>query len=220
MSDPRIEKWTRWCDGMIKNNVLTMHLQRAAWREVAQILEDHGDLPESYWWELMRDTYGTTQAIAVRRQADRHRDAASLGKLIEEIGSDPTRITRDFWIGRWDLTDPFLRADAERGWVTQFAGAVGTHLDPAIPGADLAILTEAAQGVKRYVDTHVAHADAVSPAVTLTIRDVHDAIDVIGDLFKKYYNLLTADSMAFLEPVIQHDWTAVFREPWIRPRTP
>jgi hypothetical protein len=46
---------------------------------------------------------------------------------------------------------------------------------------------------------------------------VHDAIDVIGHLFKKYYNLFTATSYVFLEPVIQSDWKAVFRVPWMRP---
>ena len=40
-------------------------------------------------------------------------------------------------------------------------------------------------------------------------------IDVIGDLFRKYYNLLTASSYAFLVPVIQHDWLAAFRVPWM-----
>jgi hypothetical protein len=41
---------------------------------------------------------------------------------------------------------------------------------------------------------------------------------VIGDLFQRYYSLITASSMAFMEPVIQHDWLAPFRVPWIRQR--
>lgn len=40
-------------------------------------------------------------------------------------------------------------------------------------------------------------------------------IDVIGELFKRYYNLLTASSYVMLEPVIQHDWLAAFRVPWM-----
>ena len=40
-------------------------------------------------------------------------------------------------------------------------------------------------------------------------------IDVIGDLFAKYYNLLTASSYAFLVPVIQHNWLAAFEVPWM-----
>jgi len=116
-------------------------------------------------------------------------------------------------MGLWSDPD-FL---AERGWSEQYAGTTGTHLDPSIPAADLHRLTSGAAKVKRYVDQHVAHADAVPATVTLTLDEVHDAIDLIGDLFKKYSNLLTASSYVFLEPAIQHNWKAVFREPWIRP---
>jgi len=51
----------------------------------------------------------------------------------------------------------------------------------------------------------------------LTLEDVHDAIDVIGHLFSKYSNVLTASSWVFLVPAIQTDWLALFREPWVRP---
>ena len=217
-TDQRIEKWTRWIEGSIKSNVLTMHLHRHAWRKVAEILEDNPGLPESYWWEFMRDTYATTQAIAVRRQADRHPDAASLGKLIEQIRDDAARVTRDFWVGLWDEPEPLDVRFAERVWAEQYGGVVGHHLDPAIPTSDLDALAGAATAVKAYVDKHVAHADAsaVSVAVTLTLKEVHDAVDVIGHLFKKYYNLLTASSYIDLVPVVQSDWTAVFRTPWSR----
>jgi hypothetical protein len=137
MADQRIEKWTRWIDGTIKSNVLTMHLHRDTWRETSKILEDNGTLPDSYWWEFMRDTYGHTQAVAVRRQADTHRDAASLGKLIEEVRDDAARITREFWLGLWDPDGAIDALFAERGWADEYGGSVGLHLDPAIPGGGL-----------------------------------------------------------------------------------
>jgi hypothetical protein len=219
VSDQRIEKWRRWINGTINNNVLTMYLLRDAWRTVSKMLEANGQLPESYWWEFMRDTYATTQAVAVRRQADTHRDAASLAKLIQEVRDDASRITREFWIGLWhEPPFGFETLIAQKGWAEQYGGEVSDHVDPAIPAADLVALTDAAARVKYYVDQHVAHADAsaASASVTLTLDEVHDAIEVIGDLFRRYYNLLTAASYVELVPVIQHDWLAVFREPWLR----
>lgn len=221
MTDQRITKWTQWIDGAIKRNVLTMHLHRDTWREVSQIIEAHGELPDSYWWEFMLDTYATTQAVAVRRQADIHKDVASLGKLIQEIRDDRSRLTREWWIGLWDSTDPWERQRAAHGWDTEYAGAVGVHLDPAIPTRDLDTLIAAAARVKAHVDEHLAHADAsaVSATITVTLKDVHDPVGVIGELFQRYYTLLTAASMVVLVPAIQHDWMAVFREPWIRSDT-
>jgi len=222
--DERVAKWKRWCEETIDRNVLTMYLHRYVSNEVGRILEDNEQqLPESYWWEFMRDTYGTTQAVAVRRQADTHKDVASLGKLIEEIGCDASRITRDFWLGLWNFDDDRFgvkRAMAEQAWAEHYGGGVGRHLDPAIPEADLDALSTGAAKVKRYVDKHVAHAEPVSAEVTLTLGEVHDAIDVIGHLFKKYYNLLTAGSYVELEPAIQDDWKAVFRVPWMRSNAP
>lgn len=219
MKDSRIDKWTQWCEGTIKDNVLTMYLHRATWREVSKIIENNGQLPDSYWWQFMWDTYAVTQAVAVRRQADTHKDVASLGKLIQEIRDDPSRITRDFWIGLWDPQDELMLKRAEGGWKKHYAGSTGTHLDPSIPAADSDALTAAASKVKAYVDRHLAHADAsaASASTTVTLQEVHDAIDVVGDLFKKYYNLLTASSYGTLVPAIQHNWKAVFREPWLLP---
>jgi hypothetical protein len=217
VADQRIEKWTRWIDGTIKNNVLTMHLHRHAWRELASILEQNPGLPESYWWEFMLDTYATTQAAAVRRQADAHTDAASLRNLVEQVRDDAHRLTPEWWIGLWgEDDDAFGRVIAARQWEENFGGEVVRHLDPAMPSADLERLTNASASIKDYVDRHIAHAQsaAVPAAVTLKVADLHAAIDVIGEVYQRYYTLLTASSMLDLVPVIQHDWTAIFRRPW------
>lgn len=180
------------------------------------MLED-SELPESYWWELMLDTYATTQAIAVRRQADPHPDAASLRNLVEQVRDNPQRLTPERWLDLWgDQDDELERVIASRQWEENFGGEVVGHLDPAIPSADLGRLTDASASIKGYVDRHIAHAqwEAVPTAITLKVADLHAAIDVIGDVFRRYYSLLTASSMPDLVPVIQHDWTAIFRVPW------
>jgi hypothetical protein len=225
MVDSRIARWTKWIESRtIRGDVLTMHLQRDAWREVSEIIQRHGELPDSYWWEFMLDTYLTTQAVAVRRQADIKRGVVSLAKLIQQIRGHPQAITRDFWIGLWDVDpedplDSLDRAVAERTWVEEYGG--GDHLDRAVPARDLDALSSASASVKRYVDKHIAHAqdparDGLPAQAVLSVREVHDAIDVIGELFAKYSSLFTAAGYASLVPAIQHDWKAVFRQPWIR----
>jgi hypothetical protein len=162
--------------------------------------------------------------------------AASLGRLICEIGEASTVLTQEWWIGLWDGdegNDPHWRQRAEMAWADQFGGEVGAHLDPAIPVRDLAELRDGSQKVKDYVDRNVAHLDArMIPAEegppteepaeaptrrgdNLTLNEVHDAIDLVGRLFCRYGNLLTAASWVDLTPTIQHDWEAVFRLPWM-----
>ena len=119
VADQRIQKWAGWLEGTIKSNVLTMHLQRAAWRDVSEMLAANARaLPDSYWWEFMRDTYATTQAVAVRRQADTMKGVGSLGKLVDEVSEDASRITRDFFLtGSGHRRRPVLgaRCGAELG---------------------------------------------------------------------------------------------------------
>lgn len=232
MSEPR-ERWRAWIDGKIRLNILEMHLQRDSYATVSRILSANTSLPNSYWWEFMVDTYITTEAMAVRRQADNDKRVASLARIMLEAKTQPHLITREHWIGQW-RDDPddrlWIQHEALREWSAQYAGTTGHYLDPAIPAADYEQLRSATSKVNRFVSEHIAHSqagihqpdrqqpadvDAASPGTMLTAHEVHEVIDVIGELFKKYYNLLTASSYAFLVPVIQHDWLAAFRVPWI-----
>jgi hypothetical protein len=100
-----------------------------------------------------------------------------------------------------------------RGW---------PHLDPSIPARDLAALSAASANVTVYVDKNIAHIEETArrgvPAETLLeVREIHKAIDVIGDLLVSYTKLLTAVEYAFVEPVLHPAWKAVFRVPWTRP---
>jgi hypothetical protein len=105
----RIAKWRRWIDGTIKSNVSTMQLRRDTWIEVSKIVEENDQLPVSYWWEFMADTYIVTQVAAVRRQVAAHRDVASLGRLTLEIRDDASSLTREWWTGLCrERQDPLL----------------------------------------------------------------------------------------------------------------
>jgi hypothetical protein len=216
MTDQRIAKWTKWIEGDVTNEVIQVNHHRQIYERIGEIVREHGDLPESAFWEYLGSTYAVSQAVAIRRLVDTHRDTVSLRNLIAEIADDASRLTRDFWVGLWDTTDPIDVMFAERQWSDHYGGEVGDHLDSAIPARDLERLTTSTDPVKEYVEKHVCHIDRRRPEPTLTFNDLHDASVVVGELFKKYASLLTAKGWALLAPVIQHDWEAVFREPWIR----
>ncbi|HEY1775893.1 MAG TPA: hypothetical protein VGG41_07015 [Solirubrobacteraceae bacterium] len=216
MVDQQLDKWQRWCEEFIKPDVIRMHMRRSMWRSVQDMLSENDTLPTSHWWDFMSHTYSTTQALAIRRQADTNEQAASLGRLLSEVEINAHRIGAEWWVGLWPDHDERLLIEARRWWRDGWGGSVGDHLDPAIPAGFLQQLTDAAEHVKHYVDWHVAHLDrrAGRTAVTLTLGDLHDAIDVIGTVFQRVFNLLTASSMIQLEPVVQYNWMAVFEQPW------
>jgi hypothetical protein len=216
VADSRIAKWRRWLEDEIQPEVMTMNLHRHVFSEVGDIIEANGSLPPSYWFEFSSDTYATTQAVAIRRQAEVDARVISLGRLIDEIRGDAKRLTRTFWIGLWSNPDMVDHGIADVAFTKQYAPDGGDHLDPAIPAADLAQLTSVAESVKRYVDQHVAHNDAKPIPGLPTYKDLDANIDLIGQLFAKYANLLTAAMWPILVPAIQHDWKAIFRQRWIK----
>jgi len=87
--------------------------------------------------------------------------------------------------------------------------------DAAIPRKDSADLVAASEVVVRYVDQYLAHADGKPRGDLRTYADLDTAVDLMGDLFRRYANLLTAGSYVTLVPVLQEDWLAIFRQPWI-----
>jgi hypothetical protein len=242
LTDHRIEKWRHWLEKGISNDIYGMNLRRFAWKRMEEIARANETLSatESYFWEFQFEIYAATQAVAVRRQTDAYdNQVASLGRLIQEIRETPEIVTREWWIGLWgqDETRPvekeLIQEEAGRAWDEHYAGNVGEHFDPEIAKADLKKLLEGAEKVRAYVDSHVAHFDAQTiprptgqPEVVPseapapkggipTLNEVHDAIDLIGDLFKQYGNLMTASSWVDLVPVLQHDWERVFRIQWL-----
>ncbi len=240
MADQRIEKWQDWMEHGVAGDVFGMHLQRQTWDRLADMIRANDDLngSVSYFWEFLFETYSKTQASAVRRQADTHRDSASLGVVMLEMSQTPEAVSRDFWLALWqgDGDDTYWLTEAERQWTENFAGDVGNHLDPVIPTTDLAALRDGSERVTRYVDRNVAHLDARTvprrsgqpegetpeaperPATDLKLDEVHESIDLVGRMFIKYSGLLTAAAWVNLTPVIQHNWERIFEVPWKPPR--
>lgn len=218
MSAQRVDKWVRWIEGPIKHNVLSMHLQRKVWNEATEMLAANPDLPHSYWWEFMRETYSTTMAMAVRRQVDLDKQVASLARLVTEIESDAELLTLDRYLTvTTEDDDPSWFDAARRTWDERFGGTFSHHLDPTVPGHHRRELAEMGATVRRYVDKHVAHAEASAPEVVLTVNELHAGVDVIGRIFNTYVLLLTGASYGRLDPVIQHTWQEAFWVPWSAP---
>jgi hypothetical protein len=128
----------------------------------------------------------------LRQALIRDADVASLALLLAEVTEDANRLTREWWVGLWGIgeDDERERAHARGQWEVTYGGAVGVHLDPAIPAEDLARSIDGSEKVKRHVDKHIAHSEdpGLEPkdpgptpvTTTLTLDDVHGAVDLLA----------------------------------------
>jgi hypothetical protein len=190
--DPKVARWREWIEGAIYNDIVLMHHRLQVWREVGEIVEGNARLAEmsSSLWDLHRDNYATTQAIAIRRQADMRRGTCSLARLVTEMRSNAQRFTREYFVGLWhDNQHELVRTHAHQAF-DQLAGVGATHLDPAVPTRDLAELRRDAAAMKKYVDEHVAH-DAAEPTGDLpTFDDMNQAVDALGRARSRLHQVL------------------------------
>jgi hypothetical protein len=218
--DAKVAKWRSWIEGPIRTDVIGMHFKRMIWRDVnamAGANPEVGNVPSAFW-DFYQENYAAAQAIAIRRQADIRGDSISLARLILEMRGNAARLTRDYYVDLLgDRVDDSYMVEWMHSGFDRLAGE-GGHLDPEIPRRDFEALRKAAERVSAYVNEHVAH-DAVQPKVTEmpTFADLHEAIDSIGEIFKKYAVTLTGGWWDTLEPIIDGDWRAIFRVPWLPP---
>ena len=187
------ETWGNWIEGPIKDSVLTLFHRRQIWRGIARLIhEREAPLRDLALWQYHLDLYAATQAVAIRRQADKRRDVISLARLLTEVKALPGIITLDWWVSLWD-NEPDKQFP-RRIWAEKYGGA---ELDTDYSEEALNRLLHASGEVKRYVDENLAHLknpDKGTPAETsiLTMDGLDYAIDTVGELFKSCYHLLTA----------------------------
>ena len=78
-ADALLPKWRSWIEKDIKPDVIEMHFRRAVWREINKItLANPKVAAPNPFWDFHHENYVVTQAVAVRRQADRRSDVRSL----------------------------------------------------------------------------------------------------------------------------------------------
>jgi hypothetical protein len=80
---------------------------------------------------------------------------------------------------------------------------------------DIARLDSVSLGrVRKYADEQVAHKADAPPTDVPTIRDLHDAIDEVGALLRRYM-VLVSDEDQWLETHVAGDVMAPFRMAWL-----
>src|SRR3989442_15057942 len=98
MVDPQREKrWRSWLE-TISNDIFFVYLWRATWLTVGDMVRANPEVPPSRYFRYLSDTYGTSQAVAVRRIADERANVVSLVNLIRDVKRHAIQITTEWWL--------------------------------------------------------------------------------------------------------------------------
>lgn len=215
--DARWERWNAHLE-MIIQETYRAHHYRQLWRGLAEITQA-ANLPASGIFDAFGVWYATTQTSSVRRQLDRRRGTVSLRRLLDDIAQHPQVASRERHVAVWlsEGPDPQREAEAHENFDRFASGRDRDHVDATRASADIEQLEAAGSVVEKYASEAVAHMAAEQTHEVPTFDELNRAIDQIGELVQKYASLLKAVMILRLEPVIQYDWKAPFRQPWISP---
>lgn len=168
-----------------------------------------------YGWLSL--TYVDSQLIGIRRQLDRDKRSVSLASFIHSLTAGCAQLTREAHVS--------LYAEGlDRPANMTFDGLAGEGADvyPASRLHEAAEALERIRGVHgRYMNKRLAHSDRDPLEEPLpTYGELDNAVDELERLVIHYHLLLEAGDYRSLVPVVEYDWEAIFRQPWLPPRPP
>ena len=204
--------WVETLD-RIEPSVIDLYHNRNLWRQMMPALTAR-EYSSSAFVDHYNHLYTTSAAMTVRRLARSGRnDKHSLGALLDKLTEHSDALSWGWFrerLSTWGDEDTAAERLVRRSFERWSNGA--DTVDPALIAANRAALTDAAAKVVAHADESIAHVGAGSQP-NATYLDLDQAIDFVGDTFKRYYGLLNAASYQTLAPYISGDWAAPFRRP-------
>ncbi len=182
----------------VSDEIHELWLDRYVWQTLSRIAAESSVAHDSFIVAWVGEQYYRRAAIAVRAMVDRDPRSDSLINVLIGIEADPAAVP-------CHISD--MRA----------AGSVAA--DPALVRADIDQLSTTAAQVRSYVNKYLAHIDQSPKLPIPAIAVVDTAVQVLGDLLKKY-TLLLKNADLRVEPMVLFDWASVFQEPWAPPASP
>lgn len=206
--------------GTIYKDVVDNARSRRVFRETVEIVKNNPDLQvHSEFYSIFIKGYVNDVLLYIRRQTDRTKGVDGLKKLLENMKRNHQQITRSFLVGIYKECYPDPPMSDEAGQMghahfERFAGATVDFADPALIQADIDRLEAIHSACSEFVNNRIAHLNTKVPSTIPTFAEIEGWLDEIREMFVKYYGLIHG-SHVNVEPVLTHDWKAIFRIPWI-----
>jgi hypothetical protein len=210
---PKIEEWKKEFDE-ITNDLIDIVENQFIFHRIGEIIQTNPKInQDNLFWDHLRANYSAAMVVGITRQIDEDRRVISFMRLLKDIERNVTVITKTWFADQYQKN--LSRQIGEAHFAKNFSS--GEALDPAIVKKDIDDLATITTGIEKYRHTRIAH-KIKDPTLrtSLTFKELDDAIDHLAKLITKYQLLLNQAGMPNLMPVIQYDWEAILRTPWIK----
>ena len=219
-----LHTWSEWL-GEIELEVRDLRAVSEIYREVRKIVQENPSIPsQNVFHRWMRGLYVAFGVVGVARLVDERKDTRSLVRLLHEIAGNASVLSRERYVAAF-IAHPGI-ASIKKNHAELFAnrhfdthvGVNSRGLTKAQVHRDINYLLTRTRHIVRFRHDHLAHLAAKRAPSSFTISELDTYIALIGGLFNKYSALVRMheDYEQWVPPA---DWKAIFRVPWIAPRS-
>lgn len=206
----------------IKTQIYDLHFRKEVHDGLRAALEAQGHPDRAIFDEAFHRMYIEAQVMAIRRQADNDSRTRSMQRLIGQLECYRRKFTRVWYVARWLRDVPPDESDlhsvlANRAFDKFCDTPGGDCLGARSLQRDRQALAAMTEQVVAYANEVVAHSQAVPSYGPVTYRDLDRAVQQLGEMLKRYYLLITQNSLLTAAPTIPGDWMGPFRGPLVQP---
>jgi len=214
-------KWDRWCE-RIGFDLLDLAVCTHIYKELIAIILGNPFLvgTGSVYWLFLNLTYTHYALAAIRRQLKDGDDEVSLARLLRQVAENPTLLTREWFVGEPPEEIRALVEASANSFFDQFAGDGNSIVAPAVVRSDLQQMQAALAALEVAADRTVAHLDRRGALERPQPQDIHEAVDVVLNMYQRYRTLTCRGPWEFNIPQsVGDDWRELFKVPWIVARS-
>jgi hypothetical protein len=212
----------------LQDQVLSLRLNQQIFKSVWHLIETNPELQarQSHLYGWIHNMYAEGMAMAVRRLCDSDERTISLVRFLTFVKSDPTVISRNAYAALFPedtINHPALPKEvrlALRNHVinTGYDKLVGENAaapDKRQLGKEIGELKRLAATIIGYAHKRIAHHDVDPPKSFPTLEEIDSVIDLAAKIIQKYLALFEAVHNEMDSVVMQYDWMAPLRVPWL-----
>jgi len=212
-------QWAKWQKDFerIYEETVSVFSGRKLFKEVLTMFQENPHLKSAeagLVWDWLRGMYGRDMGMAIGREMDRDARAVNLVQLMLQMERRPRVATRNRFFGANASHDPGIRRLAD-DWFTKQVGP-GSHADPRLLKKDRVWLERRCRAVMKYRNRMVAHRSVED--LELTIAKIHESMDAIETILKKYHVIFKGSGLLRAEPIMPLRWWKPFEIAWRPPR--
>jgi len=184
----KIVKWKRWIEA-IKTDLQNTLINRHIFKRTQEILKANTELTgPSTFNEFLARNYIAGAAMGARRHIKSGDDSISLMGLLED-----------------------MRDNCELE-----ASALYKAIKKEEVEKDIIQLDAISKSIEDFADKRIAHLDPRELKGLPTFGELHECMDHMAELVKKYLLIITGAGYTQIEPVFQYSWEEIFTKPWIK----